>query len=325
MSSDERETPQRETPALEAPGHGHDHDGIAPPTRDHNRLLIAIVIIGVFVVVQFVGALTSGSLALLADTGHMLSDLVALVVALIASIIALRPPTERHTYGFRRFEVFGAAVNGALLLVAGIAIVAGGIGRLLSGEAPEVHSLPMLVVAVVGLGANLAALAVLHGGQAGSMNVRGAYLHVLGDSLGSVLVIVAAVVILATGFTPADAIASLLIAAIIIPRALGLLWQVQRVLSESAPDPEQLRRIREHLLGTEGVLAVHDVHAWQLTPGELVFSAHVAVTDEVFAEGRAGALLQELSGCLHEHFGVAHATFQLEPQEHGATEAHTHA
>ncbi|WP_350349549.1 cation diffusion facilitator family transporter [Agromyces sp. G08B096] len=302
--------------------HAHDHAGTATRTR----LLTAIGIIGAFLVVQVVGGLLSGSLALLADAGHMASDLLGLIVALVAALVAARPATDRQTYGFRRFEVFGALVNGVILTVVAVSVAWGAIGRLVAGgegEAHEVQGLPMLVVAVVGLLANIAAMLVLRAGASTSINLRGAYLEVLGDTVGSALVIAAAIVILTTGWDAADPIASLAIAALILPRAIVLLRDVMHVLSESAPADTDVAEIREHLLGAPGVVAVHDVHVWQITSGQPVFTAHVEVDPEVFASGRAGALLDELGGCLSAHFDVEHSTIQLEPagradQEHAS-------
>jgi cobalt-zinc-cadmium efflux system protein len=182
----------------------------------------------------------------------------------------------------------------------------------------------MLVVAVIGLAGNVAGLLVLRGGAQASINMRGAYLEVLGDTLGSLATIAAAVVILATGIGWADAIASLVIAALIVPRALSLLREVVRVLSESAPASTDVAEIRKHILGTDGVVAVHDVHVWAITSGAPVFSAHVVVSPDIFARGHAGALLDQLGGCLAEHFDVAHSTFQLEPAEHAEHEGDTH-
>jgi len=267
-------------------------------------------------VVQVVGGILSGSLALLADAGHMASDLIGLVVALVAAIVAARPATDRQTYGYRRAEVLGALVNGVILLVVSVSVAVSAIGRLMSGaegEAHEVQGVPMLVIAVIGLLANVAAMLVLRSGAKESINMRGAYLEVLGDLIGSGLVIISALVIVTTGFDAADPIASLLIAVLIVPRALSLLRDVMHVLFESAPADTDVAEIREHLLGTAGVVAVHDVHVWQITSGSPVFSAHVEVEPEVFESGRAGELLDELGGCLAEHFDVAHSTFQLEP------------
>jgi cobalt-zinc-cadmium efflux system protein len=306
--------------------HSHDHAHEANANR--TRLWVAIAIIGAFLVVQVIGAVVSGSLALLADAGHMASDLIALVVALLAAMVAARPATDRQTYGYRRAEVLGALVNGVILVVVAVSVGVAAIGRLMSGaegEAHEVQGVPMLVVAVLGLLANVAALLVLRSGAKDSINLRGAYLEVLGDLIGSVLVIIAAIVIVTTGFDAADPIASIAIAVLIVPRALSLLRDVMRVLFESAPADTDVAEIREHILGTPGVVAVHDVHVWQITSGSPVFSAHVEVEPDVFESGSAGALLDELGGCLSDHFDVAHSTFQLEPAGRAEHEEHRHA
>ena len=290
--------------------------------------MIAIAIIGAFLIVQVVGGLLSGSLALLADAGHMTSDLLGLVIALGAALVAARPANDRQTYGFRRFEVFGALANGVILVVVAVTVSAGAIGRLVSGaegEEREVSGGLMLAIALVGLAANIAAMLVLRSGAKGSMNVRGAYLEVLGDTVGSALVIAAAVVILFTGWNAVDAIASLAIAVLIVPRAAMLLRDVMRVLSQSTPAETDVAEIRDHILRTRGVVAVHDVHVWAITTGAHVFSAHVEVEPDVFAEGRVGALLDELGGCLSDHFDVEHSTFQLEPSGRGRHEHATHA
>jgi cobalt-zinc-cadmium efflux system protein len=203
-------------------------------------------------------------------------------------------------------------------------VTVGAINRLLSAAEAEVQSIPMLVVAVIGLVANAAALLLLRPAAGHSINMRGAYLEVLGDLIGSVTVIVAAVVILFTGFVPADAIASLLIAALIVPRAFLLLRDVVRVLSEAAPADTDVAEIRDHIRGTKGVVAVHDVHVWAITSGAPVFTAHVVVAAEIFSSGKTGELLDELSGCLSKHFDVEHSTFQLEPAEHAAHEDELH-
>lgn len=297
----------------------HDHGHSA----NRNRLLIAIGIVAAVLVVEAVGAWLSGSLSLLADAGHMLSDLTGLVVALMATIVAARPATDRQTFGFRRAEVFGALINGFILVVVAVFVTIGAIGRLVSGEA-EVQSGPMLVVAAIGLVANFGALLLLRPSAGHSINMRGAYLEVFGDLIGSLTVIVAAVVIMVTGFQAADAIASLLIAAFIVPRAVLLLRDVVRVLSEAAPADTDVAEIRDHILGTSGVVAVHDVHVWAITSGAPVFTAHVVVEPGVFRSGGTGKLLDELSGCLSAHFDVEHSTFQLEPAEHAAHEDELH-
>ena len=300
---------------------GHDHGHSASP---RNRLAIAFSIIAVFLVAQVVGGIVSGSLALLADAGHMSSDAIGLLVALIASIWATRPATDRHTFGFRRIEVLAALINGLLLSVVAVVVAIEGVRRLLEPEPTAPVALPMLIVAAVGLGANVAAFLVLRGGDRSSLNLRGAMLEVVGDMLGSIAALVAAIVLLTTGFAQADAIASLVIAALIVPRAALLLRDVVRVLTESAPRETDVALIREHLAETPGVVAVHDVHVWAITTGAPVFTAHVECEPEVFEQGRTGELLAQLGGCLKGHFDVEHSTFQLEPAGHVEREDHAH-
>lgn len=277
------------------------------------RLTLAIGIVACVLVVEIVGAWLTGSLALLADAGHMFSDLAGLLIALAATVVAARPATDRQTYGYQRAEVFGALINGLILVAVAVGVVIAAVSRLLEVSQGEVLGTPMLVVAIIGLVANLAALLLLRPVAGNSINMRGAYLEVLGDTLGSVAVIIAAAVILATGFQQADSIASLVIAAMILPRAYTLLRDVVRVFSESVPKDTDVAEIRKHLLDTAGVVAVHDVHVWAITSGAHVFSAHIVVEPEVLNSGGAGALLDELSECLSHHFDVDHSTFQLEP------------
>ncbi|MFT4219871.1 MAG: cation diffusion facilitator family transporter [Microbacterium sp.] len=303
--------------------HDHAPGRIGARGASNRRLLAASLGITTLVmVVQLVGAALTGSLALLADAVHMFTDAAALVIALVASVVAARPANDRRTFGYQRAEVFGALVNGVILIVLSIGIAGEGVRRLLHPAEVEVAGTLMLVVAVVGLVANAVALWLLSAAQRHSINVRGAYLEVLGDLIGSAAVIVAAVVIVTTGWLAADAVASLLIAAMIVPRAIGLLREVTSVLAESAPRGVQVREIRDHLLDAPGVVDVHDVHVWQLTRGAPVFTAHVVVAQAVLQDGRAGPLLAELQGCLADHFDVEHSTFQLEPAGHTEHESH---
>ena len=301
---------------------GHDHAHTSQTNRV--RLTVAIGIVAAVLVVEVIGAALTGSLALLADAGHMFSDLAGLVIALVATVVAARPATDRQTFGYQRAEVFGALINGLILVTVAISVVVGAVTRLVGSSPVEVQAMPMLIVAAIGLVANIAGLLLLRPAAKGSINMRGAYLEVLGDALGSVAVIVAAAVILLTGFAQADAIASLVIAAMIGPRAFVLLRDVVRVLSESAPIDTDVTEIRRHLLETPGVVAVHDVHVWAITSGAHVFSAHVVVEPVVLQSGGSGELLDALSGCLAEHFDVDHSTFQLEPAEHAAHEDYPH-
>jgi len=254
----------------------------------------------------------------------MVSDLLGLIIALVALGIAARPATDRQTFGYQRAEVLGALANGLLLAGIAVFIAIQGVTRLLEPRAVEVLSVPMLLVAALGLVANVAALLVLRGGAKTSIGMRGAYLEVIGDLFGSIAAIIAGAVILATGFVQADAIASLVIAALIVPRAFVLLRDVVRVLSEAAPHGTDVEEIRTHILNTPGVIDVHDVHVWAITSGAPVFSAHVVVTSELFESGGTGKLLDDLSGCLAGHFDVEHSTFQLEPAEHAAHEQEFH-
>ncbi|GAA2586989.1 cation diffusion facilitator family transporter [Microbacterium binotii] len=302
----------------------HDHAPASGVRGGSNRRLLAISlgITSTVFVVQVVGAILSGSLALLADAAHMLTDAAALVIALIASVVAARPANDRRTFGYQRAEVFGALANGVILLGLSLWVGVEAITRLINPAEAEVAGGLMLGVAAVGLIANAVAMWLLGAAQRTSINVRGAYLEVLGDLLGSVAVIIAAVVILVTGWLPADAIASLLIAAMIVPRAIGLLREVVSVLSEATPKGVEVDTIRSHILGTPGVVAVHDLHVWQLTRGAPVFTAHVVVDEEAYATGGAARILSDLQGCLAKHFDVEHSTFQLEPADHVEHEAH---
>ena len=306
-------------------GHGHSHGLDRENNRaNRSRLLITIGIIGTVFVIEVVGAILSGSLALLADAGHMLSDLTGLVVALTATVIAARPATDTQTFGHRRAEVFGAMINGLILVAVVIFIAVEALTRLLEPTVALVQAPLMLAVAVIGAVANTAGLLVLRGGAKDSINMRGAYLEVLGDLIGSVAVIIAAVVILLTGFARADALASLAIAALIIPRAFSLLSDVARVLSQATPRGTDIALIREHVLSKPGVVSVHDVHVWSITSGANVFSAHVVVESAIFSESRTDELLDALSSCLADHFDVEHSTFQLEPEEHADHEVEQH-
>jgi cobalt-zinc-cadmium efflux system protein len=301
--------------------HDHAPSGIRG-TGNRRLLAISLAITATVMVVQIVGAALSGSLALFADAAHMFTDAAALVIALVASTVAARPANDRRTFGYQRAEVFGALVNGIILILLSAWVAFEGISRLLDPGETEVAGGLMLVVAIVGLVANGVAMWLLSAAQRHSINVRGAYLEVLGDLLGSAAVIVAAIVIVMTGWVQADAIASLLIAAMIIPRAIGLLGEVVSVLAESAPKGTHVREIRDHILATPGVVDVHDVHVWQLTRGAPVFTAHVVVDDAALADGRAAGILSGLQTCLAQHFDVEHSTFQLEPAGHVEHDAH---
>lgn len=303
----------------------HDHAPAAGGIRSagHRRLLtISLCLTATIMLVQVVGAVLTGSLALLADAAHMFTDASALLIALIAAAVAARPADDRRTFGYQRAEVFGALINAVILILLAGWVGVEAVGRLIDPGEVEVAGSLMLIVATIGLIANAVSMWLLSRAQRTSINVRGAYLEVMGDLIGSAAVIVAAIVIVTTGWMPADAIASLFIAVMIIPRAITLLREVFSVLSESAPQGTAVKDIRQHLLGYDGVVGVHDVHVWQLTRGAPVFSAHVIVDPALFAEGRTSLLLSDMQGCLAEHFDVAHSTFQIEPAEQSDCEPH---
>jgi cobalt-zinc-cadmium efflux system protein len=293
-------------------GHGHGH--AAGRAVDRSRLKVVLAVTVVVVVVELVGALVSGSLALLADAGHMLTDAAAVGIALSASYVATLPPTSRRTFGLHRAEVLAAMVNAVVLLGVCGYLAVEGVRRLLDPVAVETG--PMLVFASVGLLANAVSLSLLAARRDASLNMRGAYLEVLGDLIGSALVVVAAVLIMATGFTRADPLVSLVIAVLILPRALGLLRDAVAVLLETTPAHLDLDDVRDHLREVPGVVDVHDLHAWTITSGMPSLSAHVTVTDACLAERGVGPLLDEFSGCVAAHFAVDHVTFQIEPQSH---------
>jgi cobalt-zinc-cadmium efflux system protein len=305
-------------------GHDHGHSHGITGTGKHRKRLVAVLVITVAVVlVQVVGALVSGSLALLADAGHMLSDAAGVFIALLAAWIAARPASDQRTYGLQRAEVLAALANALVLIVISVIIFTEAIRRL--GSAPEVQTDVMLFAAVLGAVANLVSLLILRGAQKESLNVRGAYLEVLGDLLGSIAVIAAAVVIMVTGIQAADTVASLLIALMILPRAWHLLRDVVDVLLEATPKGVDVRMIREHILAVDGVVSVHDIHIWTITSGVPVFSAHVVVEDAELGARGADRILDKLGGCLGSHFDTEHCTFQLEPASHSEHEAHQHA
>lgn len=292
----------------------HHHDHGTSGQRHRGRLVAALTITVAVLVVELIGGVVTGSLALLSDAGHMLTDAAALAIALTATWLAGRPADHRWTFGWQRAEVLAALVNGVLLAVVAVLVLVEGVQRW--QQPPEVTAPLMLAIGAVGLAANVAALLLLRGGQRESLNVRGAYLEVLGDLIGSVTVIAAAVVIVLTGWQRADAVASIAIAVLILPRAIALLRSVAKVLLEGTPEDLELADVRTHLENVDGVVAVHDLHAWTITSGVPVLTAHVVVDDRVLTPQQFCRALDEMQACLRGHFDVAHSTFQLEPSSH---------
>lgn len=294
---------------------GHDHSH-ADAAQDRKRLFAALCVTVLILAAEVVGAVLSGSLALLADAGHMFTDASGLVIALIAASLALRPRTPERTWGYRRAEVLAAALQAGLLLVVGTFVLVEAIRRLI--EPPEVGSSAMLWFGVIGLCGNAIALLVLAGGRRSSFNLRAAFLEVLNDALGSTAVIIAAIVIALTGFTRADALVSLLIGALIVPRTLRLLKETTDVLLASTPKGLDLRAVREHMLALPHVLDVHDLHATLIGTGTPVITGHVTLKDECLVNGHSQEILVQLQECVADHFDVPveHSTFQLESAAH---------
>jgi cobalt-zinc-cadmium efflux system protein len=304
-------------------GAGHVHGVHQTATGRHRRRLVLVLgMTLVVLVVEFVGGLLSGSLALLADAGHMLTDVCAIALALLAASFAARPATPERTFGYQRGEILAAVANAVVLLLVAVLVVVGAVRRW--SDPPELNSGLMFAVAIVGLLASALAVWLLQTGQAESMNVRGVYLEALGDLFGSASVVVAALVIAATGWTAADIVASFVVAVLIVPRTWSLLRDALNILLEATPRHVDLAAVREHITDVDGVIDVHDLHAWTITSGVPVLSAHVVVSDVAMADGGAGRVLDRLGECLSGHFDVEHCTFQVEPAGHRDHEAAHH-
>ena len=295
---------------------GHSHGTASGAHR--GRLTGVFALTAVVFVVQFVGGIAANSLALLADAGHNLTDVAGIGLALLAISFAARPPSVARTFGFLRLEILAAVINAVLLFGVAAYVLVEAWRRL--SEPPEVSSGLMLGIALIGLAANAVSLYVLRDAQRDSLNMRGAYLEVLGDLAGSVAVIVAAIVIALTGWTAADAVASALIGVLILPRTWSLLRDAVDVLMEATPKGVKLEEVREHILQAPGVADVHDLHAWTITSGMNVVSAHV-----VLEEGAdPPAVLDELCRCLAGDFDIEHSTFQLETADRRRLEEAAH-
>jgi len=304
-----------------AAGHGHGHAaGAAPDQR--RPLAIAFGVSAVLLVAEVVGSLLTGSLALLTDAAHVLTDTAGLGVALLASTLMLSPASKKRTWGFRRVEVLAAQAQAAVLLAVGVFVAVEGVRRLVAP--PEVPAMELLAFGVLGLLGNLVSVGVLFGRRTSSFNLRAAFLEALNDALGSVGVIVAAVVIATTGWGQADAVAGLVIAALIVPRAVALLRETTGVLLEFTPAGLDLDEVRRHMLDVEHVEGVHELHASTVASGLPVLSAHVVVADECFANGHAPVILRQLKECVSNHFEIDHSTIELEPPGFATVDPHHH-
>ena len=297
--------------------HAHSHLTASVP-----RLRAVLGLLVVVLLAELVGGLAAGSLALVADAGHLLSDAAGVGLALLAASFAVRPATAARTFGFARAEILAAVVNGVLLLSVGLGVIGFSVWRLLEPRSSEPGL--MAVLGCLALVANGIALLLLRGGAQHSLNLRGAYLEVLSDALGAVGVLVAAAAIATTGTRYADPVASLLVGLLIVPRTVRLLREAVDVLLEATPRGVDLEQVRRHLEGLDGVIACHDLHAWTITSGTPVLSAHVVLADDVWDAGGAPAALDRLTDCATAHFGMAHVTFQLEQATHLEHEGATH-
>jgi cobalt-zinc-cadmium efflux system protein len=286
------------------------------------RLAVVLGISGTILIVEVVGAFVSGSLALLADAGHMLTDVAGLSLAMLASALTARPATDQRTWGYRRAEVLAAAAQAAVLLAVAVFVTVEAVRRLLAP--PPVASTAMLVFGLVALAGNGVSIGVLARGQGGNLNTRAAFLEVVNDALGALAVLAAALLIAVTAWLRADPAASLLIGVLILPRTWKLLRETVDVLMEATPKEVDLAEVRAHLLEVAHVRDVHDLHASTVASDLPVLSAHVVVDDACFQDGHVPRLLDELQACVGGHFDVEHSTFQFEPATHADHEHPAH-
>ncbi len=282
----------------------------------------ALTLLAVFMVGEIVTALLSGSLALLADAGHMLTDVSAIAGALWAMRLAARPARGAMTFGWKRAEILAAALNGAALLVVAALLAFESVRRLIAPS--HVDAGPMLVVALIGIPVNIVVTLLIARANRTSLNVEGAYQHVLTDLVGFIGTGIAATIILTTGFERADPLATLVVVALMVFAGWRLVRDSTRILLEAAPDEVDLSTVRAHVLEVDHVVDVHDLHAWTLTSNLHALSAHIVVDDDCFSDGHTPQLLDEVQGCLSDHFDVEHSTFQFEPAGHVEHEAGTH-
>lgn len=279
------------------------------PAAPLPRLKWVLALTAIFMVVEAAGGWLSGSLALLADAGHMLTDVGALSLSLLTAWIAQRPRDDTKTYGYLRWEILAALVNGAALFGIAAWVVVEAVQRIQDPQ--PIRTGLFLAVAGAGLVVNLASLAMLHSAREGNLNIRGAYLHVMGDALGSVGAVAAAGIIALTGWTPADPIVSILLSILILLGAARLLRESTDILLESVPRHVSMAEVQRRMLGVPGVAAVHDLHVWTVTSGMIAMSGHAVVPDLEAHPGVLGGIRGEMS-----RLGIGHVTIQLEV-EHG--------
>jgi cobalt-zinc-cadmium efflux system protein len=290
--------------------------------RDERLMLVALGLLTAYLVGELIAAVLAHSLALLADAGHMATDVLALAAAVLAARLARRPAVGHWTFGLARAEVLSAAFNGITLVVVAVLIAVEAIRRLI--HPVGVKGGTLVVVAAVGLAVNIVVAAVLARADQRSMNIKGVVAHVMTDAFAFAATIAAGLVVVITGWQRADPVASLLVVVLLIRAARGLLIESGRVLLEAAPSEVDLALVRSHLLDAPYVVELHDLHVWTVTSGLPALSVHVVISEECFTAGRAPALLDQLQACLSGHFDVEHSTFQLEAAGHSDHEAATH-
>jgi len=301
--------------------HNHDH-GAALRGVSRRRLWWALSVIVAFLIVEIIGGLVTGSLALLADAGHMLTDALALALAIFVGHLAARPATPERTFGFLRAEVIGAFANGAMLILVVGLIVREALARFL--HPPEVQGAGMLLVAFAGLIANLASAWVLSGSRKDSINIEGAFLHMLADILGSIGAILAGTIILLTGWMPADPLVSLVIGGLILWSSVGLLRRTLAILIHATPANLDFREILAAIESNEHVAAVHDLHIWSVTSGFPVLTATIWLKTDCTSPLCWRGALRELQIMLHDRFDIDHVTLQLEPAGYALEEERAH-
>jgi len=311
------------------PAHGHRHAHFRghgngrTATGGHRRALTTVLLISLAIAVaEVIGAVVTGALVLFADAAHMAADAAGVGLSVLAAWFAARPATARRTFGYARAEILAAMVNALVLLAMAVLIFIEAIRRLMSP--PTVSSGLLIAFGVGALAANACSLLVLRGGRADSLNVRAAFLEVAADTLGAAAVVVTGVIISITGFTLADPIASLVVGALILPRTWRLLKEAIDILLEASPEGIDLAEIRRHMGQLAGVREVHELHAWTITSGLPVLTAHVVVEPDVLTGGQSAVMLDRLQDCLRGHFDVAHSTFQLELAGHAEHEQPMH-
>ena len=294
--------------------HGHDHGPGVRTDADRRYLSAALALVSAFMLAETGVAFGVHSLALLADAGHIVTDAAALAGALVVIRLAGRPAAGSWTYGLARSEILSAAANGVTLLVVAALVLYEAVRRLIHPE--HVGGTAVLVIALVGVAVNLAATWLLSHANRESLNIEGAFQHIVTDLYGFGATVVAAVVIIVTGYRRADPAASLVVVALMLRAAWRLLRASSRVLLQAAPAAVDLEEVRRHIIEVDHVLEVHDLHAWTLTAQLPVLTAHVVVQDSCFTDHHAPRILDELQACLAGHFDVEHSTFQLEAAGH---------